>query len=93
MGHKKVRLITHTGLSSPQGYLTSELFSNKTRKLLYNLRCKSVTGIRGNFCKQYNDNISCPVLCPQQHEDNQEHILCCQKLVAQLSTSQLRQLE
>ena len=82
-GHKKVRDITHMGLFGPQEYLTSELFSNKTRKLLYNLRCKSVVGIRGSFRTQYKENVFCPFLCIQ--EDTQEHILCCPALMAHLS--------
>ena len=86
MGHKKVRDIKHMGLFGPQEYLTSELFSNKTRKLLYNLRCKSVTGIRGSFHTQYKENTLCPLLCPQ--EDTQEHLLCCPALMAHLNNSE-----
>ena len=92
ISHKKVQHINHMGLVGPQNYLTSELLSNKTRSLLYNLRCKSVSGIRGSFRRQYREDIFCPFLCPMK-EDTQEHILCCQKLVAHLGNSERKLLE
>ena len=92
-GHQKVQNIRHVGLKYPQEYLKSDMFSNKIRGLLYNLRCKSVPGIRGSFHRLYNEDISCPLQCSVHNEDTQEHLLCCPKLVAQLSISQLRQLE
>ena len=90
MGHKKVRNIIHMGLFGPKEYLKSDLFSNKIRKLLYNLRCKSVAGIPASFHTQYKENIFCPLHCLQ--EDTQEHILCCPELMAHLSNSEQKLL-
>ena len=92
-GHQKVTHINHVGLNGPQEYLKSDMFSNKIRGLLYNLRCKSVPGIRGSFHRQYNEDISCPLLCSVQNEDTQEHLLCCPKLVAHPSNSQQKLLD
>ena len=87
-GHQKVQNIRHVGLKYPQQYLKSDMFSNKIRGLLYNLRCKSVPGIRGSFHRLYNEDISCPLQCSVHIEDTQEHLLCCPKLVAHLSNSE-----
>ena len=82
--HIKVQDIKYSGLNQPQEYLTSTSFSNKKRYLLYNLRCRSVKGIKDNFHRLYNDKVSCPFLCPQQI-DNQEHIISCAPVIAKLS--------
>ena len=41
MGHTKVNCIVHSDLKFSQKYLTSSIFSNKQKSLLFNLRCKS----------------------------------------------------
>ena len=58
-GHKKVKHIPFGHLVSPQEYLTSNLFSNKLKSLLFNLRCQCVKTIRDNFHKYYNNDIKC----------------------------------
>ena len=39
-GHSKVRDIAHTHIKYPQAYLTSSLFTNPQKSLLFNLRSK-----------------------------------------------------
>jgi hypothetical protein len=51
----KVQDIKYFGLTEPQEYLKSTSFSNKKRYLLYNLRCRSVNGIKDNFHRLYNN--------------------------------------
>ena len=84
--HTKVQNIQYSGLSAPQEYLMSTTFTNKKRQLLYNLRCRSVNGIKDNFHRLYGDELACPFLCPQQ-VDNQEHLLTCKLLITHLSAS------
>ena len=85
-GHMKVKHIVFSRLKYPQDYLTSELLNNKTRSLLYNLRSKSVRGIKDNFHRQFKGALSCPFLCLKI--DSQEHLLCCTTLVSALNNSQ-----
>ena len=87
-GHNKVKQIQFTCLRGPQGYLTSKLLNNKMRSLLYNLRSRSVKGIRDNFHNYYTGNLSCPLKCLQGPLDSQEHLLCCDKVTSLLSDSQ-----
>ena len=90
--HTKVQTIEYSGLSAPQKYLKSTMFSNKKRQLLYNLRCRSVNDIQDNFHRLYGDEPACPFLCPLQ-VDNQEHLLTCKSLVTHLSTSNQQALQ
>ena len=73
-GHEKGRLLEHQDLLKPQGYLLTNLLTNKQTSLLYNLRCQSVKGIRNNFHRQYQ-NIRCQ-LCMLEI-DSQNHVLYC----------------
>ena len=91
MEHTKVQNIEYFGLHGPQKYLTSKLFNNKKRRLLYNLRCRSVNGIKDNFHRLYGDAIACPFLCLNQ-DDNQEHLLSCTTLTSKLSDNNLQLL-
>ena len=91
-GHIKVQDIKYFGLTEPQEYLKSTSFSNKEQYLLYNLRCRSVNGIKDNFHRLYNNEVSCPFFCPQQI-DNQEHILTCATIIAKLSDREKQLLE
>ena len=84
MDHSKVRNIMHENLNEPQGYLKSKIFTNKMSKLLFNMRCQSVKGIRNNFHNFYNENINCPFKC-QNSYDTQAHVLSCPKLIEHLS--------
>ena len=85
-GHNKVEKIEFSCLRGPQGYLTSKLQNNKMRNLLYNLRIRSVKGLRDNFHKYYTGNVSCSLKCSQL--DYQEHLLCCVNVTSLLSDSQ-----
>ena len=58
------------------------------RSLLYNLRSRSVKGIRDNFHTYYTGNLSCPLKCLQGPLDSQEHLLFCDKVTSLLSDSQ-----
>ena len=67
--------IQYSALDKPQSYLLSSEFNNNMCSLLFNMRCKTVSGIKGNFPTHYADNFNCE-LCGE--EDSQEHILKCQ---------------
>ena len=62
------------------------------RSLLYNLRCKSVRGIKDNFHRQFKEDLSCPLKCLNEI-DTQEHLLHCHGLVPSLSESQQQLLK
>ena len=83
-GHKKVKHICFEHLVSPQDYLTSSLFSNKLKSLLFNLRCECVKTIRNNFHKYYNNDIGCKI-CGTGDIDSQEHLLKCHRITSLLS--------
>ena len=91
-GHTKVQGIKYSGLYGPQKYLKSTLFTNKKQRLLYNLRCRSVNGIKDNFHRLYGGEKACQFLCFNQ-DDNQEHILSCSTLISNLSDSNLQILQ
>ena len=61
--------------------------------LLYNIRCKSVSGLQGSFHRRYNEDISCPLQCSVQNEVRQEHLLGSPKLLAHLSDSDQKLLD
>ena len=73
-GHKKAKNVIYSDFTIPQPYLTSALFDNNMSSLLFNLRCRTVKGIKDNFHSYYNNDIACE-LCGGT--DSQEHILQC----------------
>ena len=73
--HKKVKDVVHDNLNKPQEYLTSNLFDNKEKTLLYNLRSQSENEYRANFSHKYS-NLRCP-MCDFE-EDSQLHALSCE---------------
>jgi hypothetical protein len=87
IAHKKVKYVQHNPSSGPQEYLLSSKLTRKMRSLLYNLRCKSVTGIKENFHRQFKEDLTCPLKCFNEI-DTQQHLLHCQGLVPSLKESQ-----
>ena len=81
-GHDKVRTIVHHTLEKPQEYLTSGLFTNSQRSILFNLRSMSERSFRDNFHRMYQDNLC--QLC-KSGVDSQEHALSCIVLNGQLN--------
>ena len=79
-------------MRGPQEYLLSRKFNNETSSLLYNLRCRSVRGVKANFRKHFKGDIKCPFQCLNQ-VDSQEHNLFCKGLVSQLKSKQKTLLE
>ena len=77
--HIKVKHIQFNCLKSPQEYLTDKQFNNRLSSLLFNLRCQSVNGVRGNFSNLFKDNTQCQFNCFDK-EDSQEHMLECHEL-------------
>ena len=73
--HQKVKDIEFTQLKTSQEYITNNNFSNAEISLLFNLRCKTVKGIKKNFTGMYGSDSKCE-LCGSC-EDSQEHILEC----------------
>ena len=63
LSHKKVKVIKHSPLSGPQAYLISSKLTRKMCSLLYNLKCKSVKGIKDNVHRQFKEDLSCPFQC------------------------------
>ena len=60
VGHKKVKDIPQVSTGGAQKYMKRSKFTNKTRRLLYNLRCKSVKLVKDNFQSQFKEDPSCP---------------------------------
>ena len=79
--HDKVREIVHQNLNKPQQYLTSMIFSNSQKSILFNLRSKCEKSFKDNFHKMY-DNTTC--LC-KKDQDSQEHALVCDQVIKHLS--------
>ena len=46
-----------------------------------------------NFSSWYKSNLSCPLACQADIQDDQEHILKCKTLQAQLSEEQLKLIQ
>ena len=86
-GHKKVKDIKHLSKGGAQEYLKSSKFTNTMRSLLYNLRCKSLKGVKDNFHSQFEDDLSCPFKCFNE-SDTQQHLLFCEGLIPSLTHSQ-----
>ena len=91
-GHDKVRDIYFKDLEGPQEYLCHKLFSNRLSSLLFNLRCRSVKGIKDNFHRQYQDNLFCPFSCLRSI-DSQEHLFICPYLKKHLNHEKISLLE
>ena len=69
-----------------QPYLFSPMFNDESRKLLFRLRTRTVSGIKSDFKGIYTD-ISCPLGCGDT--DNIRHILTCTELASKQKTSQI----
>ena len=80
--HNKINMIKYLDLSKPQPYLLSSEFDNQMCSLLFNIRSRTVNGIKGNFPTLYKDDKQCN-LCGQ--EDTQEHILKCHMVNAHVA--------
>ena len=78
LSYKKVKNIKYTTFNQPQDYLTHPSFCDEMRSLLYNLRCRSVRGIKDNFHKMFS-NTECDI-CDYSMCDTQEHTLECSVL-------------
>ena len=83
--HVKVKDILYSNPEKPQLYLTCAEMSNEEVALLFNLRCRSVKGIKDNFHNMYGNHVNCD-LC-QTKIDNQEHILKCHILKRHVETN------
>ena len=73
--HNKVENIIYNSFINPQPYITHPMFTNGECTLLFNLRCKSVKGMKDNFPSQYFHNILCPICI--SHIDSLEEVLDC----------------
>jgi hypothetical protein len=80
--HTKVKDIVHTESRTPQQYLTSGIFSNAQKSILFNLRSRCENNFKSNF-----KNAHQPPLCPlcKSHQDTQEHGLTCQIIAQSLA--------
>jgi len=83
--HVKVKDILYSNPEKPQLYLTCAEMSNEEVALLFNLRCRSVKGIKDNFHNMYGNHVNCD-LCLTEI-DNQEHILKCHILKRHVETN------
>ena len=81
--HKKVKDITHDNLKEPQSYLVNPNFTNEECSLLFNMRCKTVKGIKDNFSSMYVNDMSCP-LCHLE-VDTLKHCLTCVTLKSEVN--------
>ena len=69
-----------------QSYLSSPMFNNESRNLLFRLRTRTVSGIRSEYGGLYSDK-SCPLGCGD--EDTLENILTCKVLLSSHSSTQI----
>ena len=90
MSHDKVRLVVHNQFNKPQSYLTSGLFSNSQRSILFNLRSSCENSFRDNFHNQYQ-NVACQ-LCYLE-PDTQKHALFCKVIEEQLNQNEKNTLK
>ena len=87
-GHSKVNDIKYPKLLI-QPYLSSSIFNNKECELLFALRSHTVRGIKANTPSIYRNNMSCPLKCNSTNQqDEQEHLLKCHRLMAELKIAQ-----
>ena len=89
-GHDKVKHIVHTNLDKPQPYLTSGLFSNSQRSILFNLRSMCERNFRDNFHNLHIDNFC--QLC-NLHPDTQQHALTCSVILKHLKPQDIETLQ
>ena len=81
IAHSKVSSINYDELKI-QEYMTSPLFFNQEMILLFALRSRAID-CKINFKSKYkNDDLQCSLCCEEQ--DDQQHILRCKVLNAQL---------
>ena len=80
--HNKVKDIVHTESRTPQQYLTSGMFSNSQKSILFNLRSRCENSFSGNFQNSHQ-----PSMCPlcKDHQDTQEHGLSCHIITQSLA--------
>ena len=69
-----------------QEYLTSPIFNNENRNLLFRLRTRTVSGVRNDFRGLYPDT-SCPLGCGDT--DTLQNILTCKSIISQHISSQI----
>ena len=69
-----------------EAYLTSPLFNNESRNLLFRLRTRTVSGIRNDFRGVYPDT-NCPLGCLEI--DTLSNILKCKVLLTQHTSSEI----
>ena len=86
-GHEKARGIEYKDWVGPQDYLVSSKFSNKLKKILFNMRCQTTKSFKNNFHTYYNGDILCPLSCNNEI-DSQKHMLSCHSLTSLLKTDQ-----
>ena len=68
--------------------LEEQIFTKKNSKLLFNMTCQSVKGIRNNFHNFYDENIHCPFKCKNSY-DTQAHVLSCPDHLSQYHKNDL----
>ena len=81
--HSKLNDLTYTQLKI-QPYLSSKLFNNKERKLLFSLRSRCYLS-KMNFKKMYKYDLKCIFGC--NSDEDQRHIFTqCESIVAETNT-------
>ena len=75
LNHEKGSSSQHENLLKPQKYLLTNKLTSKQKGLLFNLKCQTVKGIRGNFSQMYFGDIQCR-LCNSE-SDSQCHLMLC----------------
>ena len=84
--HSKLDGITYNNLEL-QSYLTSPLFNNESRNLLFRLRTRTVNGIRNDFRGIYPDT-DCP-LQGCEDTDTLSNMLSCKVLLTHHKSSEI----
>ena len=80
--HEKVKFIVHSNIEKPQEYLTSGMFSNAQKSILFNLRSRCESNFKDNFHKMYTD-FTCELF--HLDVDSQEHALLCPVIIQKLN--------
>ena len=87
--HAKVRDIEYSKLSR-QLYLSSSKFSNSECEILFALRSNTLRGFKANSASNHRNNMTCPLKCNKTSQDDQEHMLFCQSIFAQLKDTEAK---
>ena len=73
-----------------QQYLKSSKLSNSEYEILFALRSHTLRGFKANSASSHINSMFCPLLCKDSSQDDQDHLLVCQSILAQLQDTEAK---